>query len=143
MTKTYSLYEAATGLFTGKRLHCDDDGLLAVRLPAGTLAMEGAFDHRSQRMDLSTGAVVAYRPPAPSSDHEWDNVGKRWQVKAAVRGAESRSAVIYARIQALEATQGRAVREATLGDASAMKRLKEIDAEIHELRKELARAGPA
>ena len=139
MIKTYSLYEAATGLFTGKRLHCDDDGLLAVRLPAGTLAQEGAYDHRSQRMDLSTGAVVAYRPPAPSADHEWDSVGKRWQVKAAVRGAEGRRAVIYARIQALEATQGRAVREATLGDASAMKRLKEIDAEINDLRKELAR----
>ena len=43
------------------------------------------------------------------------------------------------RIQALEATQGRAVREATLGDASAMKRLKEIDAEITDLRRELAR----
>jgi hypothetical protein len=139
MTKTYSLYEAATGLFTGKRLHCDDEGLLAVRLPAGALAMEGAFDHRSQRVDLATGAVVAYRPPAPSGDHEWDGVAKRWQVKAAVRGAEGRSAVIYARIQALEATQGRAVREATLGDASAMKRLKEIDAEISDLRKELAR----
>ena len=48
--------------------------------------------------------------------------------------------MIYARIQALEAMQGRAVREATRGDATAMKRLKEIDAEIDELRKELARA---
>jgi hypothetical protein len=140
MVKTYSLYEAATGLFTGKRLHCDDEGLLAVRLPAGTLAREGAYDHRSQRLDLSTGHVVAYRPPAPSGDHEWDSIGKRWQVKAAVRGAEGRTAVIYARIQALEATQGRAVREATLGDASAMKRLKEIDAEINDLRRELARS---
>ena len=138
MIKTFSLYEAATGLFTGKRLHCDDDGLLAVRLPAGTLAMEGAFDHRRQRRDLATGAVVAYRPPAPSADHEWDDDGKRWQVRPA-RATEGRSAVIYARIQALEATQGRAVREATLGDAAAMKRLKEIDAEINELRKELAR----
>jgi hypothetical protein len=140
MIKTYSLYEAATGLFTGKRLHCDVDGLLAVRLPAGTLATEGAYDHRSQRMDLATGTVVPYRPPAPSGDHEWDSVAKRWQVKAAVVGPEGRTAVIYARIQALEATQGRAVREATLGDAAAMKRLKEIDAEIHELRKELARS---
>jgi hypothetical protein len=123
MMKTFSLYEAATGLFTGKRLHCDDEGLLAVRLPAGTLALEGAFDHRRQRMDLATGAIVAYRPPAPSADHEWDDAGKRWQVKPA-RATED---------------QGRAVREATLGDAAAMKRLKEIDAEINELRKELAR----
>jgi len=140
MNKTYSLYEAATGLFTGKRLHCDDDGLLAVRLPAGTLAIEGSYDPRCQRMDLATGTVVPYRPPVPSADHEWDDVGKRWQIRAPTRGSEGRSAVIYARIQALEATQGRAVREATLGDASAMKRLKDIDAEIKELRKELARA---
>ena len=48
--------------------------------------------------------------------------------------------MIYARIQALEAMQGRAVREATLGDATAMQRLKDIDAEISALRKELARA---
>ena len=139
MTKTYSLYEAATGLFTGKRLHCDDEGLLAVRLPAGTLAMEGAFDHRAQRLDLASGKVVAYRPPAPSPDHEWDAVGKRWQYKAANPGPEGRTGAIYARIQALEATQGRAVREATLGDPQAMRRLKEIDAEISELRRELAR----
>lgn len=140
MNKTYSLYEAATGLFTGKRLHCDDDGLLAVRLPAGTVAIEGSYDPRCQRMDLATGTIVPYRPPAPSADHEWDDVGKRWQIKAPARGSEGRSAVIYARIQALEATQGRAVREATLGDAAAMKRLKDIDAEIKELRKELTRA---
>lgn len=139
MIKTYSLYEAASGLFTGKRLHCDDEGLLAVRLPAGTLALEGSFDHRTQRMDLTTGAVVAYRPPAPSPDHEWDPAAKRWQVRPST-STEGRTGVIYARIQALEASQGRAVREATLGDAQAMKRLKEIDAEIHKLREELARA---
>jgi hypothetical protein len=139
MIKTYSLYEAASGLFTGKRLHCDDEGLLAVRLPAGTLALEGSYDHRTQRMDLTTGTVVAYRPPAPSPDHEWDPAAKRWQVRPAT-SIEGRTGVIYARIQALEASQGRAVREATLGDAQAMKRLKEIDAEIHKLREELARA---
>jgi len=139
MTNTYSLYEAATGLFTGKRLYCDDDGLLSVRLPAGTLAIEGEFDHRSQRVDLVTGKVVNYRPPAPSGDHEWNVTERRWQVKAA-SGTEGRTAVIYARINSLEATQGRAVREATLGDPAAIKRLKEIDAEIKDLRKELGRA---
>jgi hypothetical protein len=139
MSNTYSLYEAATGLFTGKRLHCDDEGLLSARLPAGTLAMEGAFDQRCQRVDLATGAVIGYRPPAPSGNHEWNDTEKRWQVKAA-HCAENRTAVIYARIQTLEATQGRAVREATLGDATAVERLKDIDGEIKDLRKELSRA---
>jgi hypothetical protein len=139
MTKTYSLYEAATGLFIGKRLHCDDEGLLSARLPAGTLALEGTFDHRCQRLDLATGVVVGYRSPVPSGNHEWNNAHKLWHVTDA-RGADERAAAIYARIQALEARQCRAVREATLGDATAMKRLKDIDAEIKDLREELARS---
>ena len=139
LTKTYSLYEAASGLFTGKRLHCEDEGLLSARLPAGTLAMEGVFDQRCQRVDLSTGAVVGYRPAAPSGGHEWNELEKRWQVKAA-SWSEDRTAIIYARIQSLEATQGRAVREATLGEPTAVKRLQEIDTEIKSLRKELSNA---
>jgi hypothetical protein len=137
MNKTFSLYEAATGLFTGKHLQCDDDALLKVRLPPGTLTCEGAYDHMSQRVDLTTGCVVAYYPLAPSSDHEWNAASKRWQVKTGVRQSEGRRSVVFARIHALETSQGRAVREATLGDAAAMKRLKEIDAEIAALRAEL------
>ena len=137
MIKTFSLYEAATGLFTGKRLQCDEDALLEMRLPPGTLAMEGAFDHMSQRVDLSTGSVIAYHPLAPSPDHEWNAASKRWQVKQSVRQSEGRRAVVFARIHALETSQGRAIREATLGDPAAMKRLKEIDAEITALRAEL------
>jgi hypothetical protein len=137
MIKTFSLYEAATGKFTGKRLQCDEDALLEVRLPPGTLAMEGAFDHMSQRVELSTGAVVAYHPLAPSGDHEWNAASKRWQVKSGARESEGRRAVLFARIHALETSQGRAIREATLGDPAAIRRLKEIDAEIATLRAEL------
>jgi hypothetical protein len=137
MIKTFSLYEAATGLFTTKRLQCDEDGLLEARLPPGTLAIEGSYDHMSQRVDLSTGNVVAYHPLAPSADHEWNSASKRWQVKKGALESEGRRAVVFARIHALETSQGRAIREATLGDAAAMKRLKEIDAEIAALRAEL------
>src|SRR5271155_3008640 len=102
MTKTFSLYIAATGLFTGKRLQCDDDALVEMRLPPGTLAMEGAYDHMSQRVELSTGNVVAYHPLAPSADHEWNAASKRWQIKQGVREVEGRRAVVFARIHALE-----------------------------------------
>ena len=95
MIKTFSLYEAATGLFTGRRLQCDDDALLEVRLPPGTLTREGAFDHMSQRVDLTTGCVVAYHPLAPSTDHEWNAASKRWQVKSGVRESEGRRAVVF------------------------------------------------
>jgi hypothetical protein len=137
MAKIFSLYEAATGLFTGKRLNCDEDALLQMRLPPGTLTCEGDYDHMSQRVDLSTGGIVAYHPLAPTSDHEWNAASKRWQVKQGVRASEGRRAVVFARIHALETSQGRAIREATLGDAAALKRLKEIDAEIAALRAEL------
>ena len=137
MVKTFSLYEAATGLFTGKTLQCDEDALLRMRLPPGTLAREGAFDHMSERVDLSTGCIIAYHPLAPTAEHEWNAASKRWQMKSGGREAEGRRAVIFARIHALETSQGRAVREATLGDAAALKRLKEIDAEIASLRAEL------
>jgi len=137
MIKTYSLYEAATGMFTGKRLQCDEEALLEMRLPPGTLTIEGNFDHMSQRVELSTGSIVAYHPLAPSADHEWNAAAKRWQIKNGLRETEGRRAVVFARIHALETSQGRAIREATLGDASAMKRLKEIDAEITALRAEL------
>src|SRR6202789_2034044 len=106
MIKTFSLYEAATGLFTGKRLQCDEDGLVEVRLPPGTLAMEGAHDHMSQRVELSSGKVIAYHPLAPSADHEWNAAAKRWQVKKGVREGEGRRAVVFPRIHALETSPG-------------------------------------
>jgi hypothetical protein len=116
--KIYSLYEAATGLFTGKRLHCDEDELIAMKLPSGTLAIEGVFDPSRQRVHIETGTVVSYAPASPSAEEE-------------------RRALVFARIQALEATQGRAVREAALGDTMALKRLQDIDMAISELRAEL------
>jgi hypothetical protein len=138
MVKIFSLYEAASGLFTGKRLQCDEDALLEVRLPPGNLTLEGAFDHMSQRVDLATGCVVAYFPLAPTADHEWNAASKRWQTRQDLRtSGEGRRAVVFARIHALETSQGRAIREATLGDPAALKRLQEIDAEISQLRAEL------
>jgi hypothetical protein len=118
MTKTYSLYEAATGLFTGKRLHCDEDELLTMKLPIGTMAVEGAFDPATQRLEPKTGTVVAYAPPEAFSP-------------------EGRRAAVLKQIQELESGQSRAIREATLGDAAALKRLQEIDAAISLLRAEL------
>ncbi len=137
MRKIYSVYEAATGIFTGQLLHCDDEELLSVRLPSGTLAREGKFDRRCQRVELETGAVLAYRAPAPSGDQGWNNAEVRWQLDL-VRSGEDRAAMIRAHIHVLELSQGRAIREATLGDETAIMRLKEIDTEIRNLRKELA-----
>lgn len=45
-------------------------------------AIEGTYDHLSQRVDLETGDVVDWQPPRPVgdeyTDHEWDTGTKRW-----------------------------------------------------------------
>jgi hypothetical protein len=135
--KTYSFYDAGTGLFTGKRLHCDDAARAQSQLPSDISLLEGAFDPLSQRVQLTTGAVVDYQPPAPSPDHEWNPTAKRWRLRLPGSGGQERRAAILERIRALEANQGRALREATLGDAMAFRRLKEIDSAIAGLRQQL------
>lgn len=137
MIKTYSLYDRVTGLFTGKQMRCDDSAMRATQLPEGILAFEGAFDHLSQRVDVATGQVVLYQPPAPSEQHEWNAHTHRWQLGHASGDVQQRQSQVMARIHSLEINQGRALREATLGDAAAFKRLKEIDDAIQVLRREL------
>jgi len=91
----YSIYDAATGLFTGGRCTF---GLL---LPHGHERIKGEFDPRSQRVDISAQPpppvldesgrdisppwyppVVDYQPPAPADDSlktwAWDTGTKRW-----------------------------------------------------------------
>lgn len=51
-------------------------------LPEGIGAIEGAYDHLSQRVDIETGEVVDWQPDKPEgdeyTDHEWDAGTKRW-----------------------------------------------------------------
>lgn len=136
MSRTYSLYDTATGLFTGKQVQSSDSGL-QIAPPAGIAALEGSYDPLSQRVDRASGQIVDYQPPAPSEEHEWDAGKKRWRVSSAVRESAGRRTQVLGQIQTLEANQHRALREATLGDPVALKRLMEIDAAIDELRKEL------
>lgn len=52
-----SVYDPATGVFTGQRLQG------AIAPAAGLAEMEGEFDPLSQCVDLATGQVVAWQPP--------------------------------------------------------------------------------
>ena len=74
-----SIYRIATGLFTG-RTYSGDDGHLT--LGADEAWIDGLHDHLSRRVDLTTGQVVDYQPPAPpDTEHEtfaWDASIKRW-----------------------------------------------------------------
>lgn len=99
--KTRSLYDPASGLFTGRIVTCSDDQL-AANLKPRDRAVEGRFDRVCQRVDFaaldlatpgdySTPAdfVVDHQPPRPDNDHDWiaenptapTRAGQRWRWK--------------------------------------------------------------
>jgi hypothetical protein len=90
---TYNPYSVETGLFTGVQIECPDSQVDA-NTPEGHSCLIGEFDYLSQRVNVGTGEVVDYQPPAPSDDHAWDAGIKRWVyvVPAAQVCAENRRA---------------------------------------------------
>lgn len=81
MQQTWSFHDTTTGLFSGTRLTCSPAQLEA-NTPPGHAPMAGLYDPLSQRVDLATGQVVAYQPPAPADDDlrtwSWDEGTQRW-----------------------------------------------------------------
>jgi hypothetical protein len=57
MMRRWSFYRLSDGAFTGQCLMSSQDAL-AGNTPPGCAALEGNYDHRSQRVDLQTGTVV-------------------------------------------------------------------------------------
>ncbi len=62
--RNFSFYEAGTGLFIGRTYKTDDadelrrTSAIAAHTPAGCKALEGLFDHLSQRVDLTAVARI-------------------------------------------------------------------------------------
>jgi hypothetical protein len=124
-----SFYHKDTGIFSGYHVHTDEPGI-ALNTPPDHVAIEGAHDHLSKRVDLTTGEVIDYQPSAPSPDHEWNADTKRWQLSAAALGKIAAKSAALARIAALEASQHAVLRKALLGDPAALAQLAAIDGEI-------------
>jgi hypothetical protein len=126
----HSLYDPATGLFTGAVISVHPDQLEA-NTPAGFKLIDGAHDHLSKRVDVETGKVVEYQPPPPSPDHEWNEATKRWQLTDAARAAAVADQAARSAIAAAEAGSDRAVREALLQllpkDSPARQKLQQVD----------------
>ena len=132
--KTVSFHHKETGIFSSAVLTSTDDSAIAINTPRDHVAIEGAYDPLSKRVDVATGEVVDYQPPLPSADHEWNATTKRWQLTAAVTAKREARRSALASIAALEASGVRAVRELALGQAGALDRLKALDIEIAALR---------
>jgi hypothetical protein len=78
---TWSFYNASTGALAQGTLTCST-AQVAANTPEGWTAIEGRFDHLGQRVNLATGQVVDYQPPAPANDAlrtwAWDADTRRW-----------------------------------------------------------------
>ena len=79
--RTWSFYDAATGAIAPGAMTCTSAQADA-NTPASHVAIEGRFDHLSQRVNLQTGQVEDYQPPAPADDElrtwAWDEATRRW-----------------------------------------------------------------
>jgi hypothetical protein len=127
-------YDPATGVFALIVSAVGED--VVVEPPPGLAAVEGEFDPATHRVDLSTGEVVPYQPPAPSADHEWDATACRWRLTPAAAEAARERAEARARLDAIDRESIRALRAVAAGtDTKADRdRLAALEAEAVPLR---------
>ena len=141
----YYFYNSTTGVFSPIAFSGNivDVG---INTPGGHTAIEGEFDHLAQKIDLQTGQVVDYQPPAPSNDVNnmwaWDAPTKRWAATPTLSALKTvRVAEVQAAIEAQEKSQDRPQRElmsafrlSLPAPAVALNRMLAIDNEITRLR---------
>lgn len=126
--RTRSVYRLSDGLLTGAQVTMApwDDERAAASLPPGCAFVDGAHDHRTRRVDLKNGEVVAHDPPPDPEEARRQEAYRR----------EGERRAIQKQIDALEAKQARAIREHLLDvtDEAKVERLRDIDRQIAELR---------
>lgn len=78
---TWHFYRLSDGQFNGMRFEGPEQ-YLAPNIPPGCGAITGVVDALSQRVDLESGALLDWQPPAPADDEfrtfAWDTVLRRW-----------------------------------------------------------------
>jgi hypothetical protein len=140
MIKIFSFFQKETGVVASKLYKISDhagfESDLRLNTPIDHMAIEGQYDHLSKRVDIATGQVIDYQPPAPSADHEWNADTKRWQLSAAAQANAQTRTAATARIAELVASQHRHVRGLALDKPGAREALQAIDGEIAALEAE-------
>jgi hypothetical protein len=138
--RRFHFYDAVTGVLNQNCVVINApnaDVAAAGNCPPGHKTIEGTFDYLSQAVDVTTGQVIAYQPPQPTPDYEWNATDLRWRLTAAVAAKQQASAAALAAIETLEGKGIRAMRELALGMAGAQERVAAIDAQIATLRENL------
>lgn len=118
MSGRWHFFDTKTGLFTGRSLSAQSGEWVERNTPEGCGAFLQAagqeIDYLSQRVDLETGEVIDYQPPAPGDDHEWNASTKRWGLSAEAQQAIDDDRQARAAILLAEANSARAIREGLL-----------------------------
>lgn len=89
MSRTVLFYSLVDGTFDGRGRTGTDEQIEA-KTPAGCGAIDADMvgDWRSQRVDLPTGDVVDWQPPAPADTElatwSWDADARRWVAQPTV-----------------------------------------------------------
>ena len=142
--KTFVFFDPLTGLFLDQ-VKTLNEQFIAQNTPDGSVAMEGQHDHLSKRVDLATGEVIDWQPPAPPDTDletfEWDALSEpkrpRWRARPTAKAlVRAENAAIVAQIEREEAKQARSIRELTLSPNSraAKDSLQAIENKVAELR---------
>lgn len=115
----WCFYSPETGLFSGQYF-TGSAGQLPGNTPAGYAPIDGWHDHLSTRVDLATGAIIDYQPPAPPDSlmetFAWDALSDprrpRWRSIPTPAALDAQFATQkQGEIEAVEKTQQRALRE--------------------------------
>lgn len=134
----YYFYDETTGIFTGNFFSGPDH--LEANTPPGLRVWEGPCDPLRQRVNIATGALEeCLPPPAPDDDHEWNPEIRAWVLKPAVMERRIRRQLLQSRIDELERSQLRPMREwmRDQADQVARSRVLDIEAQVEPLREEL------
>lgn len=147
MMKHYSFFDVTTGALIGREFVGTAEAL-AINIPPGCAAIEGTHDHLSRRVDFVTGQVVDWQPPQPPDDElrtwHWRTgpLGQpQWVSRPTdLARTQQAQALVQQRMDALERTQGRAMRELAItpGRNDARGALAEIETRMVTLRAEFA-----
>jgi hypothetical protein len=118
MNHAWTFYDAQTGAIARGRITCSPANL-AANTPPGHLPIAGTYDPLCQRVNIATGQVEYYQPPAPADDElrtwAWDEETRRWVAQPTLEADKRRAlADVHGHIAAVEAEQGRSVREVLL-----------------------------
>lgn len=126
---------------TGVIVRTGDAGNLrtvSLQAKAGERAVVGKADQRRHR--VVNGALVDYQPDKPSPDHVWNDSRWRWELSKEFRERRSIALHTQKQIGILESSQLRTMREMILdpsSEAASKLRLRDIDRQIADLRKDL------